>query len=133
MALSDATLLGLELEAGGFVLSEYAARGIKATLQPIDAAKQQRRDINGNLVDISSAAFRKYRLELSCDDQESPGFSEVTTDVDGIWPGARFVVTLIPQLGQAAAQTLTMAVMDWNVEGDEWGAATSWTAEFEQV
>lgn len=130
--LSDATLLGLDFEDGGVSLSEYAARGIKAGIGPIDAAKQSRRDINGTLVDTSNPAFRKYRLSLSCDDMDSPGFGEVTTDADGHWPGDRVFVTVLPHMASAGAMNLTMLLKDWNVERDEWGAATSWSAELEQ-
>lgn len=127
------TLLGLELVGGDFELSEYAARGLSMTLAPIDAAAHLERDINGNMVDLSADQFKKYKASISCSDQESPGFAEMSSLADEIWPGSIFTVTCIPQLGKAAAMTLTMMVTVWEVSRDEYGAVTEWSLQMEEV
>jgi hypothetical protein len=132
MALIDATLLELNRE-DDFELPEYACRGIVMTMQPIDAASVLRRDINGNLVDLSPVQMRKYKFTLSCDDGESPGFAAFDTIEDGVWPGDEFQLVCIPQLGASTQQTFEVMVSaPWNIETDEWGARVAWSLELEQ-
>jgi hypothetical protein len=137
MSLSDATLLGLELVAGGFTLSEFSARGISMTMAPIDSSAQILRDVNGNLVNLTEgmSQFQKYKFGMSCSDMESPGFAEVSSARDAIWPGAKFYLTCLPSLGAEEAITVTAMVMTpgWQVTRDEWGAVTSWSMDLEQV
>lgn len=135
MALSDSTLLGLALIGGSFELAEFSARGVSMTLAPIDAAAQIERDVNGNLVDLMEGfdQFRKYKSTISCDDMDSPAFAAGSSAGDSVWPGDKFTVTCLPHLGDADAVTLIMMVRNWQITRDEWGAATSWSLELEQV
>lgn len=128
-----ATLLGLALSGGGWALPQFASRFIHMTFQPIDASAQLMRDINGNLIDVSHEQFRKYKGTISCDDQESPGFAEVTTDLEGVWPGSIFTLTCITQLGSAEQMTLMVRMTQYSVNRDEMDAATSWSMDWEQV
>jgi hypothetical protein len=132
MALIDATLV--ELNRTGFELPEYASRGIIMTMAPIDGSSVLRRDINGNLVDLSPPQLRKYKFSLSCDDQTSPSFAAFGSIDDGIWPGDQFELVCIPELGHADQLTYTVMVSaPWQIQTDEWGAAVSWTLELEEV
>lgn len=136
MALIDSTLLGLSKVGGGFELPEYAARGITMTMSPVGGA-DIRRDVNGNLVDLLEGitAFRKYRFTLSCDDMDSPGFAAESSGSEALWPGDKVTLACLPHLGSEEQQTFTAMVMQpgWEVTRDEWGAATSWSLELEQV
>jgi hypothetical protein len=135
MALSDSTLLGLDLIGGGFALPEFAARGVTMTLAPIDSAAQIERDVNGNLFNAMDGfdQFRKYKSTISCDDMDSPAFAAGSSAGDEIWPGVKFNVTCLPALGDEEAITLVMMCLSWQISRDEWGAATSWTMDLEQV
>lgn len=54
----------LALTRTGYSLPEFASRGIQMTLEPIPSASNMRRDINGNLVDLSEPQMRKYRAHI---------------------------------------------------------------------
>jgi len=126
----------LSLVGPGFALPENACRGITGKLAPISASAQVERDCNGNAMDLSVAQFRKYRVELSCTDQESPrfGFGDTDSDSDdGIWPGDLVTVTLQPQLGSAAPMTIHCIVMDWSESHDEYEQDNSWSLTLEEV
>ena len=60
------------LTLSGIGVPPYSARGASQTLEPIQASQQLRRTINGELIDISRAEFRKYRSTISCVDQQPP-------------------------------------------------------------
>lgn len=143
-----------ELTINGVGLPDASARGIKQTLQPIDGASSLRRTVNAELIDISDISFRKYRSVISGDDQVPPAF-------DGVWPGMTVTVGCMVELvvnGEVATTTdpifgrpvvpgsvrhedgftyyrpeLTMLVVDFNVDRDEWGAQTGWTLALEEV
>ncbi len=134
--MTETTLLGLS--RAGFELSDYAARGISMTMEPIGAAGNVRRDVNGNLVNLSQPQMQKYAFKISCTDQESPGFAEMSSEADAIWPGDIFELTCIPQLGSSASeeqQEFTVMVMapGWQVQTDEYNADVGWSLDLEQV
>lgn len=144
--MSGETLLTI---SGGGV-PPYAVRGLSQTLTPIDAAKQFRRTVNGELIDLSASQFRpKYKSTISCDDQQSPAF-------DGVNIGAILTIGCVAELsyltsGGSPARpvvsgssrvegsytfyrpSLTMMLVGKTQSTDEYGAAVSWTAEFEEV
>ena len=60
------------LTLSGIGVPPYSARGASQTLEPIASSQQLRRTINGELIDISRAEFRKYRSTISCVDQQPP-------------------------------------------------------------
>jgi hypothetical protein len=128
----DSTLLALV--GPGFELSDYSLRALSATLTPIAQSASLARTINGTAIDLSFGQFQKYHVTITCTDQESPGFAALSSDGDGIWPGNLVTVTLIPQLGSAAALTLNMMVAaPWTETRSEWEAESSWTLELEEV
>lgn len=128
------TLLSLTVGGSNVIMSDWALRGIVASLEPIAAAGQVRRDVNGNLVSLGQPQFRKYKVSLSCSDQESPGFALNTTDREEIWPGTEVQITLQPQLGAPYPVSLNAMVMSpgWKEQFDEYGAVNSWSLDLEQ-
>lgn len=124
----------LALSGAGFDLSDYSLRGLTASLQPISQSAHITRDVNGNAMDLSVEQFRKYRVQISCADHESPGFAAVSSVGDGVWPGSLVTATLLPQLGAATAITLNMMVIEpWAESADEYAATTSWSLTLEEV
>lgn len=137
------------LAFSGFGVPPYSARGASQSLEPIGQAQQLRRTINGGLIDVSRPEFRKYRSTLSCSDQQPPA-------VDGVWPGQIVTVDCIAELsyrnsGGSPARTvvsgssrtegdftfyrprLTMRVLNFSQETDEFGAVVSWSMQLEEV
>lgn len=130
-------------------LTSYSARGLFQTLEPIQAATQLARDVNGTLIDLSNPALRKYRSTISCRDMNVPVF-------DGIWPGQQVTVSCVSELsyvtsGGSPARTvvsgssrtvgahtfyrpqLTMRIVRLTTDTDEWGAEVGWSIELEEV
>ena len=137
------------LTLAGIDVPPYSARGLTQTLEPIEASVQLRRTVNGALVDLSDALFRKYRSTIACQDQEPPA-------VDGVWPGQIVSVECVAELcfvtvggspSRLAVEDsdridgaftfyrpiLTMRVTGFSVTRDEYGAAVSWQLQFEEV
>ena len=85
--MPDETLLVLT----GIGVPPYAARGLTQTLDPIEAAGSQRRTVNGTLIDLSLAQFRKYRSTIRGRDQQAPA-------LDGVWPGRVVTVSCVAEL-----------------------------------
>lgn len=138
------------LELVGPGVPPYSARGLKQSLEPIGQSAQLYRTINGVLHDLSDANFRKYRSTITGDDQTPPA-------VDGVWPGQQITVKCISELCEATTSPdslgrtavsgsvryesnftfyrpeLTMRVVAFNFETDEYGAIVSWAMELEEV
>lgn len=139
------------LTISGFGQMLYQARGLNQTLQVIDAAKQLERTINGNLIDLSVPQFRKYKSQISVNDEvDAP-------PLDNIWPGMTVTVDCAIMLaypngrvgsparavvsGSSYTQngftfyrpSLTMLVTDLQETFDEWGAKVGWTLDLEEV
>ena len=137
------------LTLSGIGVPPYSARDASQTLEPIGSSQQLRRTINGELIDISRAEFRKYRSTISCVDQQPPA-------IDGVWPGQVLTVGCISELsyltaggaparplGSGSARTegdytfyrpsLTMRVAAFSQDTDEYGAVVSWSLQLEEV
>ena len=137
------------LSLSGFGVPPYSARGASQTLEPIGQAQQLRRTINASLIDISRPEFRKYRSTISCSDQQPPAMG-------GVWPGQIVTVDCIAELsyktsGGSPARTvvsgssrtegdftfyrpsLSMRVVNFSQDTDEYGAVVSWTLELEEI
>lgn len=132
-------------------ISPFSARGLKQTLDPIDAAGVFGRTVNGQLINLSPPAasgFQKYKSTISCTDQDPPAF-------DGVWPGTVLQVECAAELGYHTATgaptrdvvagsertasswtyyrpSLTMVVIKYTVEQDEWGKASGWQLDLEE-
>jgi hypothetical protein len=143
--MANETLLVLS----GPGVQPYSARGLKQTLTPIGAAANNRRTINGDLLDLSQQQFRKYASTISCSDQLAPA-------LDGVWPGLVLTVDCVAELayktvGGTPARTvvsgssrtdgaytfyrprLTMRVMNYNMDEDEYGRVLAWSLELEEA
>lgn len=124
-----ATLLSID----GIELGDYSARGLTMTLEPIAQAAAMRRNMNGELMDLSLPQFRKYRASVSCSDVESPIF------VPDVWPGKLVLVRCVPYLGTGDLDDstdqlgLVMRVVTWSAQRNEWGAVSSWSLDLEEV
>jgi hypothetical protein len=141
--MSDDTLLNLD-----FGIAPYSARGITETLAPDSASQKMRRTVNGTLVDLSGTQFRKYLVSVQCRDLQPPALS-------GVWPGQIVTVNCITELchetGGAFERTavggstrtadgftyyrpvLTMMVVSFSMDTDEWGGRIGWTLELAEV
>jgi hypothetical protein len=131
------------------LITPFSARGLQQTLEPIEQATSLRRTVNGSLVDLSVAAFRKYTSTISCTDQRVPA-------LNGAWPGVQVTVDCITELayvtsGGSAGRTivpgssrvegtftfyrprLTMRITNWQTNVDEYGASVGWTLRLEEV
>lgn len=120
-----------------------AVRGITQSLEPISASSQIERTVNGKALDVSAPQFRKYRSTVRCTDQQAPS-------LDGIWPGKTVIVDCIAELSHKPADPpsrpvveilreeyglifyrprLTMLVVNYTLDKDEWDAIVGWTIE----
>lgn len=143
--MSNETLLVMT----GIGVAPYSARGLEQTLQPINAAGQLRRTINGALVDLSESQLQKFTSTISGSDHLSPA-------LNGVWPGRTVTVDCIKELGYltedgspdrpvvpGSSRTegdftyyrprLTMKVVDWQGREDEYGRQVNWTLQLEEV
>ena len=142
--MSDDTALTLD----GIGVPAYSARGLTQSLEPIDAALQLRRTVNGALADLRDEPFRKYKSTISGQDQEPPAF-------DGVWPGGLVEIGCVVELCFPTASSgparpavvgservegaftffrpiLTMRVTGFSLSRDEYGAAVSWQLQLEE-
>lgn len=151
--MSDfSTLLVLSGEG----VAPYSARGLQQTLEPIDAAGNPRRSINGDLVSLAEAQFRKYKSTISCADQLAPA-------LDNVWQGMVLTVDCVAELAYKTSggspgrpvvdpdssesgdstrvegdytyyrPRLQMMVIKHTQQEDEWGRVVSWSLELEEV
>ncbi len=130
----------------------YQARGLTQTLSVIGEATQQERTINGTLVDISAAQFRKYASTISVPNEVD------TPPLDGVFPG--MIVSVSCAVGLAyltvggngpnhrsevsgssyvqGAYTfyrpeLTMMIKTVETQFDEWKNVVGWKLDLEEV
>jgi hypothetical protein len=135
------------LTLAGIGVPPYSARGLTQTLEPLDQANNLERSVNGNLIDLSTPSFRKYKSTITGNDQWSPS-------CDGVWPGQQVTVDCVAQLVYAEGGTpqrpavegsavteagfthyrprLVMTVMGFQVSTNEWGAQVAWTMDLEE-
>lgn len=140
----------LQISSFGNML--YQARGLTQTLAHIDEASQQERTINGTLVDLSIAQFRKYKSTITApSDVNAP-------PLDGVFPG--MVVTVQCVVGLAYLTSggngpnhraevsgssytegaysfyrpeLTMMIKNFQTQIDEWKNVVGWSMDLEEV
>lgn len=137
------------LEIAPFGTPPYSVRGADEELTLIDAAGSYRRTINGVLVDLSLDQFDKFSLNISCSDQQSPA-------LDNIWPGQEVTISPATYLCYPTATgspsrpvlsgsqyeangftfyrpVLTMMVLAYNIQYNEYNADVSWSLELEEI
>lgn len=138
-----------KLVISGLNLPPSSIRGATQTLEPIGSSELTRRTVNGTLIDISDSIFRKYKSTISCTDQAPPAFNN-------IWPGTQLTVKCIAELcykttGGSASKSvvsgssrtdgdytfyrpeLTMMLLSFNYDTDEYGASVNWSMELEEI
>ena len=131
------------------LITPYSARGLQQTLEPIPQAGQLRRTVNGALVDLSVPALRKYASTISTNDQAVPA-------LNGVWPGAQVTVdcvaelafltatgsadrTIVPDSSRTSGAwtfyrpRLTMRIVEYQTQTDEWNAVVSWSMRLEEI
>ena len=129
----------------------YQARGLTQTLSVIGAATQLERTINGNLIDLSVAQFRKYASKITIpNDTAAP-------PLDGVFPGMQVTVHCVVGLAYVTGTSgcphrtvvsgssyvegaytfyrpsLTMLVRSVETQFDEWKNIVGWSLELEEV
>lgn len=138
------------LELTGIGIADYSTRGATQTLEPINSAGAGLyRDVNGVLRSVGSTSFQKYKSSIQCQDQR-PAI------LDGVWPGKAVTVKCLQELsyvtsGGAPARSvvsgssrtegsltyyrpeLSMMVVNFSVQTDEYGADVSWRMDLEEV
>lgn len=81
----------------GIVFPAGSARGIKEKLSLIDSG-ELKRDVNGNLHNLTRATHRKYTLSLDCQDMALPTLAET-------WRGTEIEVHCSTRLTQSTTST----------------------------
>lgn len=76
----DTTGTILTMSDGADVMPFYSARGLKQTLDPIDASNNQRRTVNFQKVNLALDRSKKYASVISATDVRPPLREDV-------WPG----------------------------------------------
>lgn len=115
------------------ILNEYATRGLKASIEPIDASSSMERTANGELLDLSLPQFRKFQMEITCTDMESNGLAVYP-------PGTLCTVRSLPNLGVRSEDqdsdnvlVMQMRMGRWRENRDEAPAVTGWTLPLIEV
>lgn len=149
MALDDTgTILVISPSTGEDtpVLAPYSARGLTQSLDLLPG--NQRRTINGELIDLTPVQFRKYVSTITCTDQETPA-------LDGAYVGQIVTVDCVkrlkypsggsPQRAVVSGSSVTadgfvsyrpqllMMVKNINDSLAEWDADETWTIDLEEV
>lgn len=145
----DISVQGIEPAPG---VNPYSARGLRGTLAPIDLANgldKLARTVNGGLVDISAPQMRKYKLEITGNDDAPPA-------LDGIWVGMQCNVDSLVEVAHLTAgpgpertpvsgsvrvegdytyyrPAFVMRVVEKQIEREEWGAAYQWSLHLEEL
>lgn len=137
------------LVISGDGMPPYAVRGITQTLEPIDAATNQRRTINAQQINLGLAIFRKYRTTISCTDWQPPAF-------DNVWPGDTLTIHSVKEFSYLTAggapqravvpgssrvegaytfyrPIFTMMVERKSEEAEEYTSENPWTIELQEV
>lgn len=132
-------------------VNPFSARGLSGTLSPIAMAAgdaKLARTVNGTLISLAAPQMRKYRLEVSGNDQAPPA-------LDGLWVGMLVSVDCMVELAHrtgtvpsragvpGSARTegdyvyymprLSMLVVEYEVQRSEWAAEVSWSLALEEV
>lgn len=135
------------LVISGMNFPPYSYRGATQNFNPIQAATQQKRTVNGVLSDVSDPIFRKYGSVITANDQQVPQFA---------WPGLTVTVDCIFELSYLTSggspgrpvvsgsshvvgdytfyrPQLTMKIVGFSVNHDEWARQIGWTLTLEEV
>lgn len=145
MEPNDFTTLVLD----GIGVAPYTARGITQTLEPIEEASHLERAIDGTIIDLGIPELQKYRVSITCTDQQAPALS-------GIWPGKAFTLHSIEELSFPTSTPalkerdsvpdseyvvgdftfyrpiLPLRVYSWSTQINEYGREINWKLEAQE-
>jgi hypothetical protein len=134
-------------------VNPYSTRGLRGTLSPIDAARGNNllaRTVNGTLIDISAPQMRKYKLEVTGNDQAPP-------PTDGLWVGMTVTVNCHVELayrtgaGGSPERTpvsgstrvegaysyyrpsFQMMIVELQISREEWESVYNWQLSLEEI
>ncbi|KQU77698.1 hypothetical protein ASD12_18025 [Mesorhizobium sp. Root102] len=130
----------------------YSARGITEDFT-LDGDAQLARTVNNVLIDLSAGEEEKFRLTITCTDQQMPALDGVRRGMDlTVDCATEFVyMTTGGSPSRPAASTtddpatrsegaftlyrprLTMMVAGYRLGFDEWGAACNWSLDLIEV
>lgn len=125
----------------------YSTRQAQQSYQIIQAATQLIRTVNGALADVSDTLFRKFTTTITGQDQQMPFLP---------YPGQQVTVDCIFELSYKTTDNnpirtavpgstrvegdytfyrprLTMRVVSWQGQDNEWGAEVGWSLTLEEV
>lgn len=133
-------------------LTPYSARGLSQTLDQIienPMGSQIRRSINGTLIDLTYDQFRKYKSSITCTDQETPAFDIAKqgqiVQVDCAAELSYLTAGGTPQRSVVAGSSrvegdytfyrpsLTMMVIAFRTDFQEWESRYQWTLELQEL
>ncbi|ESY72514.1 hypothetical protein X740_33165 [Mesorhizobium sp. LNHC221B00] len=146
--MTDLTLLRLD----PIGVPPYSARGITEEFS-LDGSAQLARTVNNELIDLGDEEDEKYKMTISCTDQNMPALDGVrrgmTLTVDCATEFCYLTADGSPSRDVAgttddpATRTegdftlyrprLTMKVADYRLSFDEWGAACNWSLDLVEV
>lgn len=138
------------LVISGDGLSEYSTLNVTQTLEPIDAAGNFRRTVNGTLFNLSPAQFSgKYKSTISGGDQDAPAFDAVqigdtltidcASELSYLTAGGSPEKTVVPGSSVISGNytfyrpRLVMMVFNKREEFDETAWSNVWVLELEEV
>src|SRR5258708_4949912 len=137
--------IGSNLVLLGMGIPFYSARGLTQTLAPIQSIRNNRnnlrRDIGGNLANLTPVQYLKYSSKVSASDQAPPA-------MDSVFPGTALTVWCVSTLSYATGGSpnrsqvsgslvlsngfysyrpiLNMMVTDLSDDFGEWTAGHKW-------
>lgn len=135
------------LSLGDIALPVGSARGIKQTLEPINIVR--RRTVNGDLRSLTPEQLKRWRVNVSCSDQNTPAIDDLLSLDDEIavvpiqeWkfttatgsPSRRIAIgTDHDEDGITYYRpVLMMMITAFSSSIDEWAADQSWSITLEE-
>ena len=133
----------------GIGIPPYSARGLSMTLTPIGQAAVLKRTINGDLDDLSNVIFHKYRMTVTCTDQQAPAFDNVfpgmivTVDSTQEFAYPEYVAgpgrAIVPGSERQAngfnfyRPRFVCRVVTHTTASPEWDASYAWSLDLEEI
>lgn len=137
------------LTISGIGIPDYSARGLSQSHDPIDAAIDFDRTVNGELVNLADAQFHKYKSTITGKDVNPPA-------LDGIFPGYVLTIGCLFELSyktsggspnrpvvSGSSRTegshtfyrpeLSVMLMNFSVSKNEWEAVVDWRLDVEEI
>jgi hypothetical protein len=137
------------LVLAGVGIAPYSARGLTQSWGLIDAARNFRRTVNGDPINLAPPQFKKFRCSITCTDVNPPAFA-------GVALGLELAVDWVVEFSYATATgapahevvegssreegdftfyrpRMQMIVRDYSGSVAEWDATTPWQLDLEEV